>query len=220
MLFMNGDGFQQIMVNMLTIILFLVPPSSVVIMGNDDVVIQLNRKKYYQTIESGNNSMIKFYQPWCANCIRIKSDWEELAKATTPYNVVIADVNCGEEKDLCDEVGIVGYPTLRYIIQGEEHSYSDGRGFEALLDFTYKYLIPKCIPTNLENTCSEKSQVYVRKWTSIDKTIEGVEKELIRLEKFRSKPYMKIELKHWINERIIILKQIGESMMRVSENEL
>ncbi len=48
--------------------------------------------------------MIKFYQSWCGHCMRMKADWDRLAEEESNDSVLIADVNCGEQKDVSEKI--------------------------------------------------------------------------------------------------------------------
>jgi len=62
------------------------------------------------------NAFIKFYAPWCGHCKSLAPIWDELAdKYADSSSVVVGSVDCTteENKDLCGEYGVQGYPTLK-----------------------------------------------------------------------------------------------------------
>ena len=132
---------------------------------------ELDRQSFDDLMPSGRNGMIKFYQPWCGHCTRMKPDWDLLAEQAHS-SVFIADVNCQVEKDLCADHHPGGtYPTVLVFQQGKEPElYQGGRGVEDLLKFVNNYLVEKCNLGRLEETCSEKEQKYVTKWKEKDVT--------------------------------------------------
>merc|ERR1719213_687179 len=74
--------------------------------------------------------------------------------ADSPSSLV-ADVDCTTEgKDLCDKVGVRGYPTIKYGDPGDLKDYSGGRDFDSLKKFADENLGPTCGPANLD-LCSE-----------------------------------------------------------------
>ena len=155
---------------------------------------------------------MKFYQEWCGHCKRMKKDWDTLAEVfETESSVAIADVNCGEEGDLCDEHEIRGYPTIKYFIRGEEHDYSGGRGYDDLLSFVEETLKTKCLIADLDNTCSETAKFYASKWMSSSTGHDDhTPKEIRRLQGMLDNPSIKPSKKGSFRERIEILKQIVE----------
>ncbi|ESN99599.1 hypothetical protein HELRODRAFT_101552 [Helobdella robusta] len=63
---------------------------------------------------------IKFYVPWCEFCKHLSPTWMELAfRSRKVKNVVIAEVNCADQKHLCDRYDIRGYPTMLLILNGK-----------------------------------------------------------------------------------------------------
>lgn len=145
--------------------------------------------------------MVKFYQSWCGHCMRMKPDWDRLAEEA-PSDVFIADVHCEDQNDLCEENNVRGYPTIKYWLNGEEHSYEGGRSYDDLNTFVLDELATKCTYSDMDK-CSEKAKAYMTKWA--DKTSEEKEKEVERLEVMAQKS-MKADLKRWIVERSRILK--------------
>ena len=150
--------------------------------------------------------MIKFFQPWCGHCTRMKPDWDRLAEEAHP-SVFIADIDCSQETQICLEEGIDGFPTIKVYKDGSEDTYNDGRDFNSLKTFVDEQLAQKCLATKAAETCSRKAIKYITKWNEQDK--ENRKKEIIRLEGMSAKS-MTTDLKTWLRERIIILKQITD----------
>ena len=118
---------------------------------------ELNRASFEELLASGRNGMVRFYQPWCGHCTRMKPDWDLLA-TKAHSSIFIADVNCQVESDLCSDFHTGGtYPTV-LIFQGgkDPELYQGGRGLEDLLKFVDETLVRKCNIFLLEDTCSEK----------------------------------------------------------------
>mmetsp|Transcript_32397 Transcript_32397/g.39816 ORF Transcript_32397/g.39816 Transcript_32397/m.39816 type:complete len:199 (-) Transcript_32397:69-665(-) len=171
-----------------------------------DATIELTPSTYRSTLASGKNGMIKFYQPWCGHCTRMKHDWDRLA-SEADHSVFIADINCGNMDDFCKAADVTGYPTIRYFVDGMATDYTGGRSFEVLMDFVKEKLVVKCDIADAEGTCNERARAYITKWG--DRKVTHVTKELERLNNMREKEGMTADLKSWINERIHILTQIA-----------
>lgn len=82
----------------------------------------------------------------------MKDAWNQLggefAKSTS---VVIGDVDCTIEKDLCSRHGVKGYPTIKYFTSAtgaDGEDYKGGREFAALKAFADENLGPSCSPDN------------------------------------------------------------------------
>merc|ERR1712003_334459 len=72
--------------------------------------------------------------------------------------IVIADVDCtAGGKAKCDEVGVRGYPTIKYGDPNDLQDYKGGRDFAALKKFA-EGLGPTCGPANLDLCDDGKKQ--------------------------------------------------------------
>ena len=137
----------------------------------------------------------------------MKPDWDKLAE-TVDTSVFIADVNCSDEAEICEQVGVKGYPTIKVYQDGQVTDYSGARSFDALSDYVDQNLAVKCKIDNMEEGCSEKAIQYIGKWKTKDAA--DVTKELQRLEGMAGKT-MAAELQKWLRERIAVLRQIAPS---------
>jgi len=81
----------------------------------------------------------------------MKPDWDKLsAEFKDSQNILIADVDCtAGGKAKCDEVGIRGYPTIKYGDPNDLQDYKGGRSFDDLKTFALG-LGPSCGPANLD----------------------------------------------------------------------
>merc|ERR1712072_638707 len=77
----------------------------------------------------------------------------------------IYDVDCtADGKDLCEEVGVQGYPTIKYGDPSDKKNlkaYEGGRDVEALKTFAKENLGPLCTPSSLE-ACSEEEKTTLQ----------------------------------------------------------
>lgn len=92
----------------------------------------------------------------------MKPAWDELmAEYQNHSSILIADVDCtAEGKDLCDDVGIQGFPTIKYGDPNSLEDYDGERDIGTLKDFAKKNLGPRCSPLNLDLCDSDaKAQI-------------------------------------------------------------
>jgi thioredoxin-like negative regulator of GroEL len=135
----------------------------------------------------------------------MKPDWDQLAKEAHP-SVFIADVNCGDQEELCQEQGVSGYPTIKIWKDGAMDDYGGGRRYEEMVEFVEDFLIEKCDVSKAEDSgCSEKAMKFHDKWKA--KSATDLKKELERLEGMIEKPMAK-DLKTWLRERLVVLRQL------------
>jgi|EP00670_Eutreptiella_braarudii_P005527 protein disulfide-isomerase A6 len=136
-----------------------------------------------EVFSGGKNAFVKFFAPWCGHCKGMKPAWDQLgAELAGSNSVLIGDVDCTVEKDLCSRFDVKGYPTIKYWNSdaGKDGiKYSGGRDFQVLRDFVKDSLEVLCQVSN-PDTCTEREQDYITKVQS--KTSEERDKELARLQ--------------------------------------
>merc|ERR1719219_1588820 len=78
------------------------------------------------------------------------------------YNktVLVAEVDCtaAEGKPLCDSIGVIGYPTLKYGDPNNLEDYQGGWKYKSLKKFAYENLKPICSLENLEPCNDEQKE--------------------------------------------------------------
>ncbi|KAK4245226.1 thioredoxin-like protein [Corynascus novoguineensis] len=80
---------------------------------------------------------IKFYAPWCHHCLKVKPNWDQLAKEVQG-RLNIGEVNCDAESRLCKDIGVKGYPTFKFFRSGENVEYQGLRGLGDLVQYAEK----------------------------------------------------------------------------------
>ena len=138
----------------------------------------------------------------------MKPAWDQLGdEYAASSSVIVADVDCTVEQDLCSEYDVKGYPTIKYFTaetDAKGDDYSGGRTFDALKDFVSENLEVKCLLDNTEG-CSDKEKDFMGKWK--EKPKADVSAQLERLKKM-SAGSMAPDLKKWLSQRMGILKQL------------
>lgn len=88
----------------------------------------------------------------------MKPAWDKLMKKFKNHATgVVADVDCtADGKELCNEVGVKGYPTIKYGDPSALEDYSGGRSYEDLEKFAEENLKPTCSPSNIDLCDDEK----------------------------------------------------------------
>lgn len=78
----------------------------------------------------------------------MKPTWNQLGDSfKDSKTVIIGDVDCTVEKDLCGQFGVRGYPTIKYFTgstAAEGDKYEGGRDFDSLKAFADENLGPSC----------------------------------------------------------------------------
>ena len=141
----------------------------------------------------------------------MKPAWDKLGdEYAASSSVVVADVDCTVEQDLCQKYDVKGYPTIKYFTADSPATGSDyqgGRDFDSLKSFVSDTLEVKCLLDNLEG-CSDKEKDFMEKWKAKEKVEAAA--QLDRLNKMVGGT-MAPDLKKWVAQRVNILKQLAEA---------
>jgi len=141
----------------------------------------------------------------------MKPAWDQLgSEFASSSSVVVADVDCTVEQDLCSEYGVSGYPTIKYFTAESDAKgtdYSGGRTFDDLKQFVSDTLEVKCLLAD-PSGCSDKEKDFMGKWK--EKPKADVTAQLERLQKMATGS-MAPDLKKWVVQRVGILKQLSEA---------
>jgi len=158
-----------------------------------------------EVLNSGKNSFVKFFAPWCGHCKAAKPHWDKLgAEYAASSSVLIGDVDCTVEESLCSKFGVRGYPTIKYWVNGEQKDYQGGRDYDDFKKFTEETLERQCLLDD-QSDCSTREKEFIEKTKGKDQA--EITKQLERLAPML-KGSMKPELKAWVAQRINILKQL------------
>ena len=150
----------------------------------------------FETSIAGKGAFIKFYAPWCGHCKKLAPAWDQLhGEFEDNKDVLIGDVDCTaeENKAICSQMGVRGFPTLKYFTGGDPsgENYEGGRDFDALLSFAKDNLGPTCSPANME-LCNEEQAAAITAAQALsddelDAKISGLEQQIADAEeKFKT----------------------------------
>jgi len=98
----------------------------------------------------------------------MKPDWDKLMKEFKgDPNVVVADVDCtASGKELCETIGVQGYPTIKHGDPNNLEDYEGGRDLAAMTSFAKESLGPSCGPNNLD-LCDADKKALVNKFMAM-----------------------------------------------------
>merc|ERR1719389_1273497 len=78
--------------------------------------------------------------------------------------ILIADVDCTTSgKELCNEVGVRGYPTIKFGDPNNLEDYKGGRSFKDLKKHADEKLGPTCGPANID-LCNDEQKAVITKF--------------------------------------------------------
>jgi len=114
----------------------------------------------------------------------MKPAWDKLIeKYAGSATALVADVDCtADGKPLCEEVGVEGFPTIKWGDPAALEAYEGGRTFEDLSTFAEANLKPMCSPKNID-LCDEEKKEKIAKLQAmsaedLDTAIKEKEDEL------------------------------------------
>merc|ERR1719261_1695138 len=99
----------------------------------------------------------------------MKPAWDSLMKEYEGHaSVLVADVDCtAGGQSLCTEVGVQGYPTIKYGDPSDMQDYQGGRSADDLKKFAKENLKPSCSPANLD-LCDDDKKKEIEKLMEMD----------------------------------------------------
>lgn len=141
-------------------------------------------KESWDEKTAGKSVFVKFFAPWCGHCKAMKKDWDKLMKEYASHeSILVADVDCiGEGKAMCDEVGVEGFPTIKYGDPANLEDYEGGRELSELQKFAKDNLGPRCGPANLDLCDADKKkqieEFLAMSGAALKKEIESKDEEI------------------------------------------
>ena len=116
----------------------------------------------------------------------MKPAWDKLGdEYKSSKTVLIGDVDCTKEQDLCQKYGVQGYPTIKYFTgatSSQGDAYNGGRDYDTLSKWAKDNLGPTCGAENIDLCNDEQKKVIKEKQAlsaaDLDKEIADQEAEL------------------------------------------
>ena len=148
----------------------------------------------------------------------MKPVWDELSEEyKDSSSVVIADVDCTVEADLCGDYDVSGYPTIKYFTAETDEkgdSYDGGRDMDSLRAHVKDKLEKLCSVADPAD-CNDKEVAYIAKMKA--KGEADITKQFDRLTKMKEDSKMEKSLKQWLLQRLSILRQFQEAAAHLEE---
>jgi protein disulfide-isomerase A1 len=105
----------------------------------EDGISVLSDSNFIEFVKGNDFTFVEFYAPWCGHCKSLAPVFVSTAASLKEANanVVLAKVDCTQQKQICAEVQ--GYPTIKlYTKEGKVVDYDGDRTEEAITAFISK----------------------------------------------------------------------------------
>lgn len=112
----------------------------------DSHVVKLTEETFSEFIKTNPYVLAEFFAPWCGHCKRLGPELVSAAEslAESHPDIKLAQIDCTEEKDLCSNFEIRGYPTMK-VFKGDEAAANDYPG-QRTSDAIQSYMIKLTLP--------------------------------------------------------------------------
>lgn len=110
----------------------------------DSAVVKLTSETFTKYLSDHPLVLAEFFAPWCGHCKALGPEYAQAADVLEAKDISLAQIDCTEEQELCQEQGIRGYPTLK-VFRGAANEPSDYEGPRSA-DGIVNYMIKQSLP--------------------------------------------------------------------------
>ncbi|GLB41520.1 putative thioredoxin [Lyophyllum shimeji] len=125
--------------------------ASAAIFPKDTLVKMLDPKGFRKVMKQNETSLVAFVAPWCGHCQRMAPEYSKAALGLHPLIPVYAvDCDANENKRLCAEQGVKGFPTVKLFPRGDQlgsMTYDSGERTASGFWYWATRRIPKSVTT-------------------------------------------------------------------------
>ena len=103
-------------------------------------VVDLTSNNFDHRVKDSNGVwIVEFYAPWCGHCKQLAPQYQKAAKALEGI-VNVGGINCDEQKQLCGQFGIQGFPTIKVFgsNKNKPEDYQGARTAEGIVQVAQK----------------------------------------------------------------------------------
>lgn len=102
----------------------------------NDIVVLSDMQEFDNAINSNQLVLLKFFAPWCPHSQALKPEYEKAATDLQTDNIMLAEVDCTVNEDICGKYNVQGYPTLQIFRHGRPSDiYNSGRDSDSIVKY-------------------------------------------------------------------------------------
>ena len=108
--------------------------------ANASGAVVLTVKNFDEEVLNSNTLwIVEFYAPWCGHCKHLAPIYDAAADKVEAKGLMkMGKIDATEEVSLAKRYGVKGYPTLKYLRDGELHKYTGERTVDGFVEFAEK----------------------------------------------------------------------------------
>ena len=96
-----------------------------------------------QKTSAGTLTCTMYYVDWCPHCKDAKPEWDKIinllhGKTLNGKKIIVTKIDCVKNPDVAKRLGINGYPTFKFNLDGRELDFTGERKFESFKQFIDK----------------------------------------------------------------------------------
>ena len=121
--------------------------------------VELNGTAHFYDTIGTHDWFVNFYAPWCGHCKAMAPAWDALMEDFKDSDTLfVGECDCTADcKDLCNDVGVQGYPTVKFGSPGALEDYKGARDYESMKRHA-ETIKPACTPKRRQVCSSEELQ--------------------------------------------------------------